>query len=98
MQKKKITVPELRARKQKGPKISMVTAYDATMARLFDEAGVDVLLIGDSVGMVVQGMPHTLSVTVDEICYHGRAVSRGAWSAHLVGDMPFMSFQLSPED
>jgi 3-methyl-2-oxobutanoate hydroxymethyltransferase len=98
MQTKKVTVPELRARKHKGPKISMLTAYDATMARLFDEAGVDVLLIGDSVGMVVQGHPHTLSVTVEEICYHGRAVARGASRAHLVGDMPFMSFQLSPED
>ena len=98
MASKKITVPDLRARKHKGPKIVMLTAYDATMARLLDEASVDILLVGDSLGMVVQGLPNTLSVTVEEICYHGRAVSRGAERAHLVGDMPFMSFQLSPED
>jgi len=73
----------------------MVTAYDFTMARLLDEAGVDVLLVGDSLGMVVQGHANTLAVTVDEICYHGRAVARGARSAHVVGDMPFMSFQVS---
>jgi 3-methyl-2-oxobutanoate hydroxymethyltransferase len=98
MAKKKVTVPDLRAMKSQGRKISMLTAYDATMARLLDEGGVDVLLVGDSLGMVVQGHAHTLSVTVDEICYHGRAVARGASFAHIVGDMPFMSFQLSPED
>ncbi|EYF03303.1 3-methyl-2-oxobutanoate hydroxymethyltransferase [Chondromyces apiculatus DSM 436] len=74
----------------------MVTAYDFTMARLLDEGGADILLVGDSLGMVVQGHPTTLPVTVDEICYHGRAVSRGARRAHVVGDLPFMSFQLSP--
>jgi 3-methyl-2-oxobutanoate hydroxymethyltransferase len=73
----------------------MVTAYDFTMARLFDEAGVDLILVGDSLGMVVQGMPHTLGVTLDEVCYHGRAVARGALRAHVVGDMPFMSYQVS---
>jgi 3-methyl-2-oxobutanoate hydroxymethyltransferase len=92
---RKVTVPELRARKRGGPAISMVTAYDFTMARLLDEAGVDTLLVGDSLGMVVQGLPNTLPVTVDEICYHGRAVARGVRRAHLVGDMPFMSFQVS---
>jgi 3-methyl-2-oxobutanoate hydroxymethyltransferase len=66
------------------------------MARLMDEAGVDLVLVGDSLGMVVQGLSNTLPVTVDEICYHGRAVSRALRRAHLVGDMPFMSFQLSP--
>jgi 3-methyl-2-oxobutanoate hydroxymethyltransferase len=74
----------------------MVTAYDVTMARLLDEAGVDLILVGDSLGMVVQGLPNTLPVTVDEVCYHGRAVARGAARAHLVGDMPFMSYQVSP--
>jgi 3-methyl-2-oxobutanoate hydroxymethyltransferase len=98
MQAKKVTAPELRARKHNGPKITMITAYDATMARLLDEAGADALLVGDSLGMVVQGQADTLSVTVDEICYHGRAVARGAARAHLVGDMPFMSYQISPED
>lgn len=94
----KLTVPEIRSRKRKGPKLAMVTAYDATMARLFDESGMDILLVGDSLGMVVQGLPSTLSVTVEDICYHGRAVARGATRAHLVGDMPFMSYQASPEE
>lgn len=98
MTAKKVTVPELRARKRKGPKIAVVTAYDATMARLFDDAGVDAILVGDSLGMVVQGEPHTLGVTVEDVCYHGRAVARGATRAHLIGDMPFLSFQISPED
>src|SRR5689334_14936637 len=94
---RKVTVPELRDRKAHGPSIAMVTAYDYTMARLVDEAGVDVVLVGDSLGMVVQGLSNTLPVTVEEICYHGRAVARGLVRAHLVGDMPFMSFQVSPE-
>lgn len=93
----KITVPELRARKRNGPKIAVLTAYDATIARLLDAGGADVLLVGDSLGMVVQGLPNTLPVTLDEICYHGRAVARGARRAHVVGDMPFMTFQVSPE-
>jgi 3-methyl-2-oxobutanoate hydroxymethyltransferase len=74
----------------------MVTAYDFTMARLLDEAGVDLLLVGDSLGMVVQGMANTLPVTLEEIAYHCRAVARGAARAHVVGDMPFMSYQVSP--
>ncbi|RYE85913.1 MAG: 3-methyl-2-oxobutanoate hydroxymethyltransferase [Myxococcales bacterium] len=98
MDTKKVTVPALRERKGKGPKITMLTAYDATMARLFDEAGVDALLVGDSLGMVIQGQPNTLSVTIDEICYHGRAVARGSGRAHRVGDMPFMSYQVSVEE
>ncbi len=91
----KVTVPELRSRKGKLP-IAMVTAYDFTMARLLDEGGADILLVGDSLGMVVQGHSTTLPVTVEEICYHGKAVVRGARRAHVVGDMPFMSFQVSP--
>jgi 3-methyl-2-oxobutanoate hydroxymethyltransferase len=91
----KVTVPEIVAKKGRTP-IAMVTAYDFTMARLLDEGGVDLMLVGDSLGMVVQGHSTTLPVTLDEICYHGRAVSRGARRAHVVGDMPFMSFQLSP--
>src|SRR5215510_1154821 len=93
---RKVTVPEIRDRKTQGPSIAMVTAYDFTMARLVDEAGVDVILVGDSLGMVVQGLANTLPVTLDEVCYHGRAVSRALRRAHLVGDMPFMSFQVSP--
>jgi 3-methyl-2-oxobutanoate hydroxymethyltransferase len=91
----KVTVPAIRQRKGGRP-LSMITAYDFTMARLLDEGGADILLVGDSLGMVVQGHPNTLPVTVDEICYHGRAVARGARTAHIVGDMPFMSFQVSP--
>lgn len=93
----KITVPAIRARKAKGPKLVVLTAYDATMARLLDQGGADVLLVGDSLGMVVQGLSNTLPVTVEEVCYHGRAVARAAARAHVVGDMPFMSFQVSPE-
>jgi len=93
---RKVTAPALRARKGAGPAIAMVTAYDFTMARLLDEAGADALLVGDSLGMVFQGLANTLPVTVDEICYHGRAVARGAARAHVVGDMPFMSYQVSP--
>lgn len=92
--RKKITAPAVRARKGKTP-LTMVTAYDYTMARLLDEAGVDMLLVGDSLGMVVQGRDTTIPVTLDEICYHTRAVARGAEYAHVVGDMPFMSFQIS---
>jgi 3-methyl-2-oxobutanoate hydroxymethyltransferase len=93
---KKVTAPEVRARKGTGPALAMVTAYDFTMARLVDEAGVDLILVGDSLGMVVQGMPNTLPVTLDEIAYHSRAVARAAGRAHVVGDMPFMSYQVSP--
>ncbi len=92
----KVTVPAIVARKGSRP-IAMITAYDFTMARLLDEGGADILLVGDSLGMVVQGHQNTLPVTIDEICYHGRAVARGAKSAHIVGDMPFMSFQVSAQ-
>lgn len=93
---RKVTVPEIRARKG-GTPLAMITAYDFTMARLLDEGGADLLLVGDSLGMVVQGHSTTLPVTVEEVCYHGRAVARGAHRAHVVGDMPFMSFQVSPQ-
>lgn len=96
----KITVPEIRARKASrgaGEKLAMVTAYDVTFARMVDAAGVDAILVGDSLGMVIQGASSTLPVTVDEICYHGRAVMRGTQRAHVIGDMPFMSYQASME-
>jgi len=94
----KVTAPDLSFRKVRAgaAPIAMVTAYDFTMARLVDEAGVDAVLVGDSLGMVVQGLSNTLTVTLDEICYHGRAVARGLERAHLIGDMPFMSYQVSP--
>jgi 3-methyl-2-oxobutanoate hydroxymethyltransferase len=93
--RRKMTAPAMRARKG-GQPITMVTAYDYTMARLLDEGGVDALLVGDSLGMVVQGQQTTIPVTLDEICYHTRAVVRGAGCTHVVGDMPFMSYQVSP--
>src|SRR5262245_53696488 len=93
----KVTVSTLRTYKRDNRKITMLTAYDATFARLLDEAGVDVLLVGDSLGMVIQGNENTLPVTLDEMIYHTRAVARGAQRAHVVGDMPFMSYQASAE-
>jgi 3-methyl-2-oxobutanoate hydroxymethyltransferase len=75
----------------------MVTAYDYTMARLVDQAGVDMVLVGDSLGMVIQGMQDTLTVSLDDMAYHGRCVARGLQQAHLTVDMPFMSYQVSPE-
>ncbi len=95
--KKKITVPSLTSLKRKDKKIVMVTAYDATFARLIDEAGVDMVLVGDSLGMVVQGLDNTLGVTLDDVIYHLRAVSRGITRAHLSGDLPFMTYKVSPE-
>ena len=96
--RKPVTLPTLRRMKTKGEKITMVTAYDATFARMIDEAGADILLVGDSLGMVVQGLDTTLPVTVDEVIYHCRAVARGTRRAHIVGDMPFLSHQISPEE
>lgn len=92
------TVLDLLKKKADNDKIVMVTAYDWTMARLVDAAGVDMVLVGDSLGMVVQGHDSTLPVTVDDILYHSRAVSRGLKNAHLTADLPFMSYQVSVED
>jgi len=97
MKTKKVSVPSLRARKHEGKRIAMVTAYDALFARMVDESGVDVVLVGDSLGTVFQGLDNTLAVELDDIIYHCRAVARGVSRAHIVGDMPFMSYQLSPE-
>jgi len=98
MNKIKIVTPyELSAMMGRGEKITALTAYDATFARIEDEAGVDVILVGDSLGMVVQGMDTTLPVTIDEMVYHTRICSRGVKRAMLVADMPFMSYQASIE-
>jgi 3-methyl-2-oxobutanoate hydroxymethyltransferase len=94
---RRLTVPAIRAMKQRGERIAMVTAYDATFAQMIDEGGADMLLVGDSLGMVVQGLDSTLPVTVDEVIYHCRSVARGSKRALVVGDMPFMSWQLSTE-
>src|SRR6059058_3272917 len=93
----RVTIQTLKQKKARGEKIAMLTAYDATFARLLDEAGADVLLVGDSLGMVIQGHDTTLPVTLEEMSYHCRAVVRGVRRAHVVGDMPFMSYQASIE-
>lgn len=96
----RLTAPDLLRRKQTpnapaADRITMMTAYDAQMARLVDAAGVDMVLVGDSLGMVVQGGTDTLSVTVDDMVYHGRCVAAGLTRAHLTVDLPFMSYQVS---
>jgi 3-methyl-2-oxobutanoate hydroxymethyltransferase len=94
---RRMTVPDFLAAKKRGVRLTMLTAYDYTMARLLDAAGVDGLLVGDSLGMVIQGHEHSLSVTLDEVLYHTRLVARGIRRSLLVADMPFMSFQVSPQ-
>ncbi|VTS05165.1 3-methyl-2-oxobutanoate hydroxymethyltransferase [Tuwongella immobilis] len=94
---KPMTVPEFIAAKGRGQKLAVLTAYDFTSARLLDQAGVDAILIGDSLGMVVQGNPHCLTVTLDEMIYHTRCVARGTQRALLITDLPFMTYQVSPE-
>jgi 3-methyl-2-oxobutanoate hydroxymethyltransferase len=93
----KVTVPAIIKMKQRGEKITCLTAYDYSFARILDAAGVDILLVGDSVGSVVQGQANTLPVTLDEMIYHTKAVVRGRTRALVVGDMPFLSFQVSKE-
>jgi 3-methyl-2-oxobutanoate hydroxymethyltransferase len=95
---KKMTIPEILARKKSGRKIAMLTAYDFPFAQIADEAGIDILLVGDSLGVVVQGNKNTLSVTMEEMLYHTRMVSRAVQQALVVGDMPFLSFQPGLED
>ena len=98
MIRKKVTVPELQRMKHEGRRITMLTAYDATFTRILEEAGVDMILVGDSLGMVIQGGATTTAVTMDEMVYHARIVSRGVRAAHLIVDLPFMSYQASVED
>jgi len=93
---KRITAPDILAMKGAGDKIAMITAYDASMARIVDQGGVDMVLVGDSLGMVIQGARDTLSVTLRDMAYHGRCVAAGLARAHLTVDMPFMSYQVSP--
>ncbi len=92
-----VSVPDFLAAKARGVRLTMLTAYDYTMARLIDAAGVDGVLVGDSLGMVVQGQPHSLSVTLEEVIYHARCVARGVQRSLLVADMPFMTYQVSPQ-
>ncbi len=91
-----VTVPEFRAAKARGAKLAVVTAYDYTTARLCDEAGVEAVLVGDSLGMVVQGQPNALAVTLGEMIYHSRCVTRGVRRALVIADLPFLSYQVSP--
>src|SRR5213080_1470857 len=95
---KPVRVPDLRAMKERGEKITVLTAYDSTMGRLLDRAGIDVILVGDSLGMVVLGFDNTLPVTLEMMIHHTKAVSRGAKRALIVADMPFLTFQLSMEE
>jgi 3-methyl-2-oxobutanoate hydroxymethyltransferase len=95
---KPVRVPDLLARKLSGEKITMLTAYDATMARLMDLAGIDVLLVGDSLGMVVLGGEDTLDVRLDDMVRHSRAVRRGTGRPLIVADMPFLTYQVSAEE
>jgi len=94
---KKVTVPDIRARKG-GPKITMVTAYDYPSAVIADRAGLDIILVGDSVANVVHGMDTTLEIGLDEMIVHARAVKRSEPSALFVVDMPWLTFHISPED
>jgi len=96
-ERKPVTLHRLRAMHAAGEKIAMLTCYDATFARAADDAGVDCLLVGDSLGMVLQGQPSTLPVTLDEMAYHTRCVARGNRTAWIVADLPFGSYQASPE-
>ena len=94
----RLTIDELKAMKRRGDKIAMLTAYDYPTARILDEAGVPIILVGDSLGMVVLGYDSTLPVTMEDMIHHTRAVVRGSQRAHIVFDMPFMSYQSGVED
>lgn len=97
-QRKKVTTLALRRKKAQGESITMLTAYDYPTAQVMDQVGLDIILVGDSLGMVVLGYENTLSVTMDEMIHHCRAVARGAHTALLIGDMPFLSYQISVEE
>ena len=94
----KNTVSTLKEMKQKGDKITMLTCYDYSMAKLMDSAGINTLLVGDSLGMTILGYEDTLSVTMEDMIHHTAAVARGAKDAHVIGDMPFRSYQVSVEE
>ncbi len=98
MDRKKVTIPHLHAKKQRGEPITMITAYDYPGALAVDEAGVDLTLVGDSLGMVVLGYESTVPVTMEEMLMHCAAVKRGTQYAHIVGDMPFLSYQIDVKE
>ncbi len=94
----RISITDLKAKKKRGERIVMMTCYDYPSARLLDNAGFDILFIGDTLGMVVLGYDTTIPVTMDEMLHHTKAVVRGSSRAHVLADMPFMSYQASPEE
>jgi 3-methyl-2-oxobutanoate hydroxymethyltransferase len=94
----RVTASQIKEMKKQGEKIAMVTAYDYSMAKLVDEAGMPIILVGDSLGMVMLGYESTLPVTMDEMIHHTKAVVRGTKHALIIGDMPFMTYQISIED
>jgi 3-methyl-2-oxobutanoate hydroxymethyltransferase len=94
----RISITDLKAKKKKGEKIVMFTVYDYPTARIVDDAGVDICFIGDTLGMVVLGYDTTVPVTMDEMLHHTKAVARGTHRAHVLADMPFLSYQVSTED
>lgn len=98
MERKRLTVPDIQKKKREGKKITMLTAYDYPSARLIDEAGMDMILVGDSLAMTVLGYESTVPITMDEMIHHSKAVKRGVKYALLVGDMPFMSFNVNKEE
>jgi 3-methyl-2-oxobutanoate hydroxymethyltransferase len=98
MKTTRLTTRDIVAMKREGRRIATLTAYDYTSARMVDAAGIPVILVGDTLGMVVQGEDTTLPVTLDQIIYHSRMVARGSQRAMLIGDMPFMTYQISPEE
>ncbi len=93
-----MTVPDFQKYKREGKKLIVVTAYDALFTRIVEQAGIDIILVGDSLGVVVQGQPNTLAVTMDEMLYHTGMVARAAQRSIVIGDLPFMSYQVSREE
>lgn len=94
----RITIQDFLKKKKENQKITMITAYDYTFAKIVDESGIDAILVGDSLGMVVQGLENTLAVTMEEMLYHTKMVSRASRRAIVIADMPYMSYQISVEE